>query len=340
VNKYFIRLTKSQQFIQLLSAVHVIIPYLFVLSFVFILLETYTYPGYLRKVLFINAATFSGLVVLLNFVNVIFSYLFTKKKNLVSYQDKLFFGMNRLLLPVFFFFSLLFEYLEKNNFPNYIFSNYHIHPFNFRLLMLLSIIVVAQENMYKCRKIVLSVVKARMKLEILLSIIVTSIFIWFSVSRLITLFIGVVLHGVYISQHPLLTYEQKMEKSISLFSYYSFVKDHTPTDSTIAVPPQMNPWLTEGNIGYTRYFLYPRHIISGVDPDIIPEGADYAFLAHGEWASPDGLYGWPRATVSAEVVWYFDRNTKVSTDSSDVILDWTSHPETRGSWGLIKLKEK
>lgn len=142
-----------------------------------------------------------------------------------------------------------------------------------------------------------------------------------------------------LTQH--LSYEEKQQKLITSYGFLKFVAHKTPDNSIIAVPPQVSPWLMEGNVGYLRYFWYPRHIIQfdQTGPvDQIPDDADYAIIAEGGWA---GDKGWPKATTSAEVFWIINpRNGEILNEVKGYDFDPITNPELKHSYGLIKFKKE
>ena len=67
-----------------------------------------------------------------------------------------------------------------------------------------------------------------------------------------------------VRRNPFLSYDEKMRRKWG--DYYDFmvyVREHTPPDAVIAIPPQ-SAWPTTGNAGLDSYFLYPRRLV-GLD---------------------------------------------------------------------------
>ncbi len=118
-----------------------------------------------------------------------------------------------------------------------------------------------------------------------------------------------------------MTYDKKMGYYWGFFyDYMLFVKENTPENSTIIVPPQESPWFMTGNIGLVRYFLYPRNFIQGTyDKPLDIDSADYVMLAWGEWKENDmSRYGWPKVKVDAE---------------ETILLNGDKN------WGILKIKK-
>jgi hypothetical protein len=143
----------------------------------------------------------------------------------------------------------------------------------------------------------------------------------------------------YLVTHPFANYKEKLTYKVSDYPYYAFVNELTPPDATILVPPQESPWLTSGNVGYIRNFLYPRKLLQGTYQTApIPSGTQYVLIARGEWPVNDlERYGWPKATISAQHIWYFDQNTRQHFEADTKTFD-PNAPENKERWGLIQLQ--
>lgn len=103
-------------------------------------------------------------------------------------------------------------------------------------------------------------------------------------------------------------------------------------------PPQSYHWLSSGNGGLNRYFLYPRKQIQEKDVyKIPPEGYDYVMISRGEWYADGVEWGWPKVYIKAEKIWYIDpKNLEVKEYSKD--FD-PNDPFNRDAWGLIKVRK-
>ncbi|EKD80070.1 MAG: hypothetical protein ACD_40C00213G0054 [uncultured bacterium] len=143
-----------------------------------------------------------------------------------------------------------------------------------------------------------------------------------------------------ITSNPFLTYDQKM--SLTYPGFYPAMKEVvrlTPKDSTIIIPPQRNPWETEGHTGMVEYFIYPRQAINmGVDTKQLPqvEGKLYALIAKGSWERIGPVdYGWPKIPIQADHLWHIDTDhnvvTKIEQNYDPQINQW--------NWGLIEVKK-
>jgi len=91
-----------------------------------------------------------------------------------------------------------------------------------------------------------------------------------------------------------------------------FVKNNTPSDATIVIPPQQDPWLIgSGNDTFVRAFIYPRKIVQEtiIIPDLKVFGPDtFILISWGkEECKPAGCHGWPRQDIRAKKIIYKDK---------------------------------
>jgi hypothetical protein len=142
---------------------------------------------------------------------------------------------------------------------------------------------------------------------------------------------------IYILLHSQKTYDQKMDIKWPVFyNYMTFIKNNTPQNSTILIPPQVSPWLSTGNSALVRYFLYPRKLIHGGLDSIPLDGYDYIMISWGRWSNDNFSYGWPMVDIKAQELLYWDQDSNVINivpgnyiykDGGDIV-----------KWGLIKSK--
>lgn len=119
--------------------------------------------------------------------------------------------------------------------------------------------------------------------------------------------------------------------------YTRFIKQQTPTDSVILIPPQSSVWPMEGNAEYLRWFLYPRQL-KHLDIDKrIPNEINFVLIAQGECMY--GECGWPKQAIPAhniERITLIDPKTREVTTLEDVDYIPDRHIS---HWGIIKLKD-
>lgn len=148
----------------------------------------------------------------------------------------------------------------------------------------------------------------------------------------------------FIISHPFVSYEEKMRKAIGELSYdYAmFVVKYTPEDATLLVPPQAFPWPSSGNIGYFRYFSYPRTLVSGDEftpptKDVFAD-IDYVLLNWGETdrVENEHTHDWPKFDVKAEkIIFMNEKGEHVGEVKGDYY-----YRDYKGKkvWGLIVVK--
>lgn len=147
---------------------------------------------------------------------------------------------------------------------------------------------------------------------------------------------------IYIIKNFSLDYDSKMKFKIGKlpYEYTMFIKNNTPENATILIPPQAYPWNKTSNAAYLRYFLYPRKLINGnekdtkVDLNII----DYVLVDYGE--TNVSQYGytnvWPKFNVKGKYVIYWDPLTNKSVTDVSGVYKYNANDKDE-IWGIIKL---
>jgi len=121
-----------------------------------------------------------------------------------------------------------------------------------------------------------------------------------------------------------------------IWPYTQFIKRRTSENSSIIIPPQSPTWKMEGNVGFLRWFLYPRKLINISLDSAVTDQADYALIALGE--CDEGDCGWPKINIPAEKIEYIvliDRETQEETIITD--RAYTLNKD-EFKWGIIKLR--
>lgn len=147
----------------------------------------------------------------------------------------------------------------------------------------------------------------------------------------------------FVKENPSLTYEQKMGEKLgeNFYFYTLFVKENTPPDAVILIPPQTHPWLKTGNIAYMRYFLYPRKLLNGLEEkDLENKDLTHVLLVSGDYVSQDEWEKstWPRfKKVLAKRILLKKFPNSENLEAEIIKGDYL--PELfKGKWGIIELK--
>lgn len=139
-----------------------------------------------------------------------------------------------------------------------------------------------------------------------------------------------------IIQNPSSSYDEKMSATYpGFYPAMQIVKNLTPSNATLVIPPQGNPWESEGNGAFVTYFLYPRRVIHWEDRGSSSNTPEYILIARGSWATHGTEYGWPKESVDADRLWQFDVKTGTA---KEIVKDY--NPSTdQFDWGLIEVSQ-
>lgn len=305
------------------------------------LIEAFSYPGFLLKKIFIPVELLSGLCIILF---IIYQFFSKRKMKANSFYDH-FMRLNQTLtLPLIILFYIL-NSLESFNFPNYVFSTYHLHLSVLEKILILNVILSVFSFKLIISKLFLKEINIKISydsaVEMLFVISVSWIFLLHSWS-----FVKYV-SNISVSYSATLNYsnEEKLvyqlggnELSGWVYTYGEFINRNTPEDAAIIIPPQMESWQMEGNPWYFRWFVYPRKLLSTqeiVQP--FPDEGRYILIAHGAWVWGATQYVWPRVSIPAdeiESITYIDRATQQET----TVTNQPYTPSEKETWGIIKLK--
>ena len=101
----------------------------------------------------------------------------------------------------------------------------------------------------------------------------------------------------FIRNNPFLSYDEKMKgKWGDYYDFMVYVRDRTPPDAVVVIPPQ-SAWSKTGNAGLDSYFLQPRELI-GLDQIA---DATHVLIVKAEDGSKDV---WPPAPLpDGEISW-------------------------------------
>ncbi len=331
------------------KAVYLLFPFFSVLSLAALFIESVTYSGFFAKYVLLDAKLIMIFDIALGLFLVMGKNGFdVQKSSVYNGLHSLVFHLSYLFSPVLVLFYYLMVSVETTNYPNFVFSSYHIIPDNFMYLVFLDVYLV-----------VLGVLVEKPHLKALLpkfynSInddredkLINSSRVLLGLQSLIVIFVlsnfaktsrEILKSNIFIFHNLNYSYDQKMTSSWNDFYRFMFlVKKVTPENSVIAIPPSVRPWLSEGNSVLVRYFLYPRKLISPDEPKTQNLTPQYYLLAKGLWkASNPEDYGWPKIRIDSEEIFYFDlASGKVVAKKSGY------NPEdlaNKDAWGVIKTK--
>lgn len=298
------------------------IPYLIVLSFFVLFLDTLKYPGFVGNKLFIDAKVYPALAL---------TFLFIFKRE----TTKLIKNINLIVLVFSTFSYLFFSYLEAANYVNYVLATYKISLEGFIYIPLFSAFLLILEK---------KEVKNLFNLKPDFWQIILPFFVIYA------LFVNIgkslnqaVNSNLYVASHLAETYDEKMQYQWGdFYEYMVFVKENTPEDADIVIPPHVAPWWNRsGDLNLVMSFLYPRSLIQyGTeeipDVDALPKGS-YILVAWGEWnCEVEGMCrGWPTQKLKVSK---FIIKSSDSTQVKEIREDVTYDPaDTSNPYGLIKL---
>lgn len=283
------------------------------------LLESFTYAGFVLR--HFNQVWGIGVLFMVPLIFLVFKKIYNT--NILK---------NILMLLSFFMVCIYctIDLLDKVLYSNFVFSRLHIQPYLFLLPTLL----------ISCAFLVNNVKKRKIDLFLHAALLLVLISFLIIDGRNIVRKLG-----KYKLENLRLGYDQKMEMIIGkiTFNYIGFIKENTPENSTILVPPMAYPWPQIGNIAYIRYFLYPREFINGgeKDPKINTKDIDFVLIDYGEDSSLFE-YGytnvWPKFNVEAEYIIYWNPRdlTSKRIDNVDYVYQ---EGEDSENWGVIKVKK-
>lgn len=321
-------------------------PFLVTLTYFFLMLETYMYIGFLSRFFLVDSRHFL-VVSIISALLLVFSRKESKLSKEQIFLNKLVLQVNKLLFPLTLIFYIIMQVSEVVNYNNYVFSTFHLQPEVFFNIVLFSGVLFIIDMIHKRKKEMDQIKKAvKMIIEgyktspfqiVLKILIVTFLLIYFLLGLTKTMN-NLVNSSFYIVTHRDDSYDDKIRRRWGFYyDFMKFVDERTDSGSTIVVPPQQGPWLTVGNAGLGRYFVYPKKILNG-GYDYLPKNDfDYVVIAWGGWLVGDKKrYGWPKVPVVAEKIWYINSNLEIKEFTEDYVPD---DPKNENGWGLIKVKD-
>lgn len=269
-------------------------------TFLALTLETVKYPGLIGKYLYVDAKVYFALSVFL------IIFLKSNKKFM-----KLLLKINKVFLVVTALMYLFFVLLEGANYTNYVLSRYHLHLSGLVTLVLFSL------SVFLANKFKDEIPKSVKVLGILYPVTVF-LLIFFMVKNLSLVSNLAFNRDSYILFHLGSSYDERLSDKWGIFyKFMVFVRNNTPTNAIIVIPPEQDPWLMgSGNDNFVRAFLYPRKVISQTiiipEEDIKSFGPNtYILITWGKEScrvEPE-CHGWPRQDIIAKKVIYKNPDT-------------------------------
>jgi len=294
---------------------------LIILTYGLLALDTIKYPGFISNHFFVDAKVFSGVAVtFLLFVSV--------KSKLLDFV----LNINKVFLILFSVVFIVFSFLEGSHYENYVLSTYHfqLKGLVFLVLFSLSLFLVS-----KARRLT-QVIKGNIGY-----IVLTFLAAYTLLANFGTTFQKAFTGDFYVASHLSDSYDQKMYSQWGdFYKYMVFVKNNTPENASIIIPPQIAPWWTRsGNFFLVRPFLYPRKLIqyeTAEIPDLksIPPGT-HIMITWGEWeCDAKGCGGWPIQTINAKEVIFKDADFGVKQIRQNFRYD---PKDTDNPFGLLEI---
>lgn len=301
-----------------------LLPFLIPLSLFFLLLESYTYLGFVHKHWLIDSRIVSFISIAALMLIVSRLHRQANKSNFTENLLDFVFKIIVILTPILMITYLMMQTLEAKNYSNYIFSNYHINPDNFAYVVFYSLTI----SIIYSHKLLLMSATSNISNNILggkwfrfdnIVIAVTVLIIGYNlVTQAIVVTNRIVKNSVYMITHINLSDYDKLFKLWG--DYYGFVHSVSKVvgkAEVVILPPQVSPWLTIGNGGLTRYFISNAEVkhFDFTNQDIIDCNCNYVVVSAGI----DGKENWkifPDVELEYKKMWiYKDKGLHlVSTD--------------------------
>ena len=303
--------------------------YLSVFSVLMATIETYKYPGFIFK----HFNFLPMIFYVITGIAIIAIKLYpppTPEKSLLAITFRLLAIYATILTGIFYI-------IETITYPNFIFTYLHIHLDGLQILTGMLFVYFALSNLM--HKHYVAILNSTFFLAISSLLINYAIINTLDVTKLIK-------KEVEAMQSPAQSDDEKNEVGWgTIYQYAKMLKNATPEDAIIAMPPAQNHWLYSGNIVLMRYFLYPRTLVNVKETantstlhELPSQNYDYVALVWGESNERDqSPYGWPKTSIDAEYIDYFDLNT--NTTNRVVTTQYQFRELNEQLWGVIKVRK-
>ncbi len=321
-------------------------PYVVSLSIVLLLIETFTYKGFVSNYLFFPVEMWMIMGLLSGFISVLTSLAVPKVPINTSLYKLL-----KFILPILSIFMVLVYLLlilifsrgeETINYG----GKFLIYPDIFIYSIILAVFFTVVTNLIYKIKVdtefsnILYNIKnfsPRVILCIFVSILIIVMLLKSSLLSNLTLF---TYNTKNIIKRPLASYSEKMVSQIGpIYNYYQFVNMNTPESAVILHPTQQGQWPDVSNAGYTRYFIYPRNLIAEEELEARAHEVTHVFVIGERKLHNNEIHNrWPGFYVPAERVIYYQQGT-----DEVVIVEGDYNPEDLKNnadlWGIIEVKK-
>ena len=281
---------------------NLLLPGAVLFTYVTLLLDVIKYPGFIGNHFFIDAKVYFAVAIALLLLS-------DTKSKLMNFVLK----TNRFFLLAIFPIYLGFSLLEGANYTNYVLATFKFHLAGMVQLVLFSLSIFLVDRF---KDTIPKYVKRFNTIYLAMLFLI----VFFMVKNLTYISDMAFKRNSYILFHLRSSYDDKMFYEWGVFyRFMVFVRNNTPQDATIVIPPMQDPWLMgSGNDHFVRAFLFPRKIIpeAMIISDIKKYNpGTYILITWGKEAcKPDPqCHGWPRQDIVAKRIIYKD------PDSTNVI---------------------
>lgn len=292
-------------------------------TFLTLILETIKYPGFMGNHFYIDAKIYITVsLTLILFLDTDFKLI------------KMIFKLNKVLLLFLTVIYILLNFIEGAHFTNYVLNIFHLHLNGMVYLVLFSLLL------HLSGKFKNEIPKSVKSLGLIYYPLV--IFLIFFIVKNTSLVTNTALtRSSYILFHLNSSYDDRLAYQWGIFyKFMVFVKNNTPPDATIVIPPEQGAWLMgAGEPYFVGSFLYPRKIVP--EKQLITDfkkydSNTYFLIAWGqEECKPDGCHGWPRQEIKASKIIYKNPDSWDTIETKEnIIYKLNSSPYV---YGLLKL---
>jgi hypothetical protein len=218
---------------------------------------------------------------------------------------------------------IILNVLEIRNYPNYVFSAFHLNLMGFQplLVFVITLYFLIQVSLYLNKHLTSSLQK-------FVVLTLFSLFLYTNSGRDLVI---VKKYFAYAAAYPEASYGQKMyELWGEPYNFFKIGRTLMDKGSILIIPPQESPYDISGNKGLVRYFLNLVNL-DQINPLSAKKG-DFIIITPGNELN-NGVYKiWPEGEVSAD--YYFVINAK-DASYQKISGDYNSSTFPQGEWGLI-----